>query len=161
MVLKDLISRNLPVKREDDKYPLSRLQQDMNTVFNRFFEDFRLAPFQDRDFMTFPKIDIKETKKEVLVSAELPGMEVEDINISLTDNVLSLRGEKKQENKQEGENYYHMECSYGSFNRNIPLPNEVESDNVKAEFKNGILKVSMTKKPESQQKAKRIEIKSN
>ena len=161
MVFKDFISKNLPMRRENDKHPLARLQHDMNQVFDRFFGDFRISPFQDRDFMSFPKVDIKENKKEVLVSAELPGMEVDDIDISLNDNVLTLRGEKKQESKDERENYYHMECSYGSFNRNIVLPGDVESDNVKAEFKNGILKVSMTKKPEDQQKAKRIEIKTN
>lgn len=161
MVFKNLISKNLPARREEDKHPLTRLQQDMNRVFDNFFEDFSLTPFQDRDIYTFPKIDIKETKKEVMVSAELPGMDADDIDISINDNVLSLRGEKKQERKDEGENYYHMECAYGSVHRNVTLPSEVESDNVNAIFKNGVLKVTMTKKPENQQKAKRIEIKAN
>jgi HSP20 family protein len=161
MVFKDFLSKNLPMKREEDRNPLSKLQHDMNRLFDRFFDDFRLPSFADRDLATFPRIDVKETKKEVLVSAELPGMEANDIDISVSDNMLSLRGEKKQERKHEGENYYHMECSYGSFNRSIPLPSEVESENVNAEFKNGILKVTMNKKPENKQKAKKIEIKAN
>ena len=161
MVFREFISKNLPIKREDAKQPLQRLQSDMNRIFDRFFEDFRMLPFQNRDLASFPRIDIKETKKEVLVSAELPGMDVKDIDISITNPILTLRGEKEQESKHEEEDYYHMERSYGSFNRSIPLPSEVESDNVKAEFKNGLLKVSMTKKPEAQQKGKKIEIKVN
>ena len=109
--------------------------------------------------MSFPRIDVKETKKQVLVSAELPGLEAKDLDIRVADNVLTLRGEKKEESKHEGENYYHTECVYGSFNRSISLPGEVESDNVKAEFKNGVLKISMTKKPEEQRKVKKIDIK--
>jgi HSP20 family protein len=119
-----------------------------------------MSPFREGEMTTFPKIDIKETKKEVVVSAELPGLDVEDIDISITDDVLTLRGEKEEESKQEEDSYYHMERVYGSFNRSIPLPSEVEPDNVRAEFKNGILKVLMRKKPEAQQKAKKIEIKS-
>ena len=160
MVFKDLLSKNLPVKRDDKRHPLARLQGDMNMVFDRFFNDFRLSPFKDRDLTTLPKVDIKETKKEVLVSAELPGLEAKDLDISITDDVLTLRGEKRQESKREEENYFHMECAYGAFNRSIPLPSEVESNNVKAEFKNGILKIALTKKPEEQRKAKKIEIKS-
>lgn len=158
MVLKDLISKNVPFKHDDDRYPLTRLQNDMNRVFDRFFDDFRLSEFSDRDLSAFPKIDIRETKKEVLVIAELPGLEVKDLDIRLTDNVLTLSGEKRQENEGDEENYYHMECTYGSFNRSISLPSEVESDTVKAEFKNGILKISMKKRPEEKRKVKMIEI---
>ena len=161
MVFKDLLSKNMPVKREEYSNPLSRLQNEMNLVFDRFFDDFHLSPFQDRELTGLPKIDIKETKKEVLVSAELPGLEAKDLDISITDDVLTLRGEKKQEQKREEENYYHMECTYGAFNRSIPLPSEVESDNVKAEFKNGILKIRLIKKPEEHRKSKKIEIKMN
>ena len=158
MVFRDLLSKNLPVKRVKNGHPLTRLQGEMNRVFDRFFDDFRLSPFQDRDLTTLPKVDIKETKKEVVVSAELPGLETKDLDISITDDVLTLRGEKRQESKREEENYFHMECSYGAFNRSIPLPAEVESDNVKSEFKNGILKIALTKKPEEKRKAKKIEI---
>jgi len=159
MVFKDLLTKNLPVKRDNDSHPLTRLQTEMNRIFDRFFDDFHLSPFQDRELTTLPKVDIKETKKEVLVSAELPGLEAKDLDISITDDLLILRGEKRQENKRAEENYYHMECTYGSFNRSIPLPAEVESENVKAEFKNGILKITLTKKPEEERKAKKIEIK--
>ena len=159
MVFKDFLSKNIPIKRDDDRFPLTRLQNDMNRVFDRFLDDFRISAFQDRGLSTFPKIDVRETKKDVLVTAELPGLEVKDIDIRLTDNVLTLSGEKKQESKHEEEDYYHMECAYGSFNRSISLPSEVESDNVKAEFKNGILKISMTKRPEEKRKVKTIEVK--
>jgi HSP20 family protein len=131
----------------------------MNRVFDRFFDDFRLSPFQERDLASFPKIDVSESKKEVQVTAELPGLEVKDLDIRITDNLLTLRGEKKQESKREEENYYHMECVYGSFNRSIPLPGEVESEDVKAEFKNGILRITLKKKPEAQSKVKKIQIK--
>jgi HSP20 family protein len=161
MVLKDFLSKNLPVKRDDEGHPMLRLQSEMNRIFDRFFDDLRVSRFSDRKFSGFPSVDIKETKKEVQVSAELPGLDSKDIDIQVSDNVLILQGEKTQELKKESENYYHMERSYGSFNRKIALPCEVDSENVKAEFKNGILNIKMQKKPEAQQKAKKIEIKTS
>jgi len=97
----------------------------------------------------------------VKISAELPGLEAKDIDISISDDVLTLRGQKREESESKGENYYQMERSFGSFHRSINLPAEVDSDKVKAEFKNGVLDISLTKKPESQQKTKKIEIKTN
>jgi len=159
MVLKDFLTKNLLVKHNEESHPLMRLQRDMNRIFDRFFDDFRPSVFDAGALSSFPKVDIKETKKEIQVTAELPGMEANDIDISISDDVLTLRGEKSQESKSEGEDYYHMERAYGLFHRSVALPNEVESDNVKAEFKNGVLKLLMPKKPAAQRKAKKIEIK--
>ena len=161
MVFKDFISKNLPVKRDEDSHPLTRMQNEMNRMFDRFFDNTRISPFQEGALNAFPSIDIKETKKDVQVSAELPGLEAKDIDISIRENILTLRGEKRQESKREEEDYYQMECAYGSFNRSIPLPSEVESDKVTAKFKNGVLKIFMPKKPAAQQKSKKIEIKTN
>lgn len=158
MVFKDFISKNLPVKRDEMSHPFVRLQQDINRMFENFFDNFR-SHLHDESLSAFPKVDIRETDKEVKVLAELPGLETKDLDISVTDNVLTLRGEKRQESERKEENYFRMERTYGSFHRSISLPTEVESDSVNAIFKNGILNITIAKKPEAQRKVKKIEIK--
>jgi HSP20 family protein len=160
MAFKELLSKNLPQRRSSEANPILRLQENMNRMFNNFFDSADLAPFKEDGLGSFPKIDIKETSKAVMITAELPGLDAKDIDISISDDVLTLRGEKNMESESKEENYYRMERSYGSFHRTIPLPMEVESENVNAEFKNGVLKVTVTKKPEAQRKAKKIEINS-
>jgi HSP20 family protein len=162
MVLKDFISRNLPAKRDkNESHLMARLQNEMNRIFDRFFDDFRLMPFSQNKFYSYPSVDVKETKKEVQVTAELPGLDVKDIDIHVNGNTLTLRGEKTEELKKESENYYHMERKYGSFHRNISLPSEVDSENVKANYRDGVLSINLVKKPEDQQKVKKIEIKTS
>ena len=158
MAIKDFISKNLPVLKPENSNPFLTLQQEMNNVFNRFSDNF-LSPFKSETWSTYPKVNIKESKHEVEVTAELPGLDKKDIDISISDNVLTLKGEKRLENETKEENYYRMERSYGSFSRIITLPSEVRSDNTNAKFKNGVLTISVPKKPESEQKAKKIEIK--
>lgn len=161
MPLKDFLSKNLPVKRDQEVNPFWGLQRDMNRLFENFFDEFRISPFSERGLSTFPKVNIKETDKQIKISAELPGLEAKDIDISISDNVLTLRGQKSEESESKDENYYLVERSFGSFNRTINLPAEVDSDKVRAEFKNGVLDIVLTKKPDSQQKTKKIEIKTN
>ncbi|NOX89960.1 MAG: Hsp20/alpha crystallin family protein, partial [Calditrichaeota bacterium] len=108
-----------------------------------------------------PSVDVKEKDDEFVVTAELPGMDAKDVDISISDDILTLRGEKKEEKEEKEGNYYRRECSYGSFHRDIPLPAEVETDKVEAEFKRGVLTVHLPKKPESQRKAKKIQVKTN
>ena len=158
MAIKEFLSKNLPVKRKENVNPFLSLQQEMNSIFNRFSENI-LSPFREDAWSTFPKVNIKESKNKVEVSAELPGLDKKDIEINIKDNVLTLRGEKRLENETKEENYYRMERSYGAFNRTISLPSEVQTDKTDAKFKNGILTISVPKKPESEQKLKKIEIK--
>jgi len=103
-----------------------------------------------------PTVDIFEEGGDVVIKAELPGIKKEDIDVKLTDNTITISGEKKKEEKVEKKNYYWMERSYGSFSRSFGLPSEVQTDKVKAQFKDGILEIRVTKTEEAKQKEKKV-----
>lgn len=128
---------------------------------DRFFEDFwqPLDVFRRPTLQSFiPKLDVSDTGEAVEVTVELPGLTEKDIDISLKDRVLTIQGEKKEEKKTEEKGYYLLERSYGSFNRHVHLPEQVDSAKIKAEFNSGVLHVTIPKTPES--KPRKIEIKS-
>ena len=104
-----------------------------------------------------PRVDIFEDKENLILEADLPGMSREDFDISVENNVLTLRGERKFEKKVDGDNYHRVERSYGSFLRSFTLPQSVTAEGASADFENGILRVSLPKREET--KAKKIEIK--
>jgi HSP20 family protein len=104
-----------------------------------------------------PTVDVYEEKDDIVVKAELPGMDKDNIEVNLTDRTLTIKGEKKKEEEMKEENYYRSERSYGSFLRTLELPKDVHADKVKATFKNGILEVRMPKTEEA--KAKEIKVK--
>ena len=141
MKIKDLIpvSRGrseVPVRRTVDSSPFMDLQREMNRMFDRFFDDFSLSPFRDRNEKTFPKIDIKETDKAIEVSAELPGLDRKDVDISLSGNLLTIKGEKRQEKEEKNGGSYYVERTYGAFHRQIPIGAEIEAEQIDAKFKN-------------------------
>ncbi len=103
-----------------------------------------------------PSVDIFEDKEKLVLEAELPGMKQEDFDISVENNVITLHGERKFENKVETDNYHRVERSYGSFTRSFTLPQTVTAEGATAEFENGVLRVSLPKRAET--KAKKIEI---
>ena len=105
-----------------------------------------------------PSVDIFEEKDDVVLKTELPGMTKDDIEINLTDDMITLSGEKKHEEKIEEKNFYRHERSYGSFKRSFNLPAEVQSDKAKASFKNGVLEVRIPKTEEAKKKAVKIKI---
>jgi HSP20 family protein len=148
--------------REEERsfYPL---QREMNRLFDDFFSGFEPTPFrgfEDRWGGFSPSVDVKETEKEIVVKAELPGIEEKDMEVSVTDDALTIRGEKKEEKEEKGKGYYHIERSYGSFHREISLPAGVDADNVHAGFKNGVLTVKIPKKESAADKRKKVTIKS-
>src|SRR6056297_1495695 len=104
-------------------------------------------------------MDIEETGEEFKLTAELPGMEKKDVNISLKDDVLTISGEKKEEKKEQKKDYYRSERVFGKFQRSFRLPEIIEEDKIEAEFKNGILNVTIPKSKETVTKEKQIEIK--
>jgi len=104
-----------------------------------------------------PSVDIFEDKDRLILEAELPGMNREDFEISVENNVITLRGERKFEKKTEGDNYHRVERSYGSFTRSFTLPQTVTAEGATADFENGVLRVSLPKREET--KARKIEIK--
>ncbi len=131
---------------------------DWTPKFLGFLNDFwseSLTNWEDSTVWS-PRIDVKETKDAYEVLADLPGMEKKDINISLHDNVLTVSGERKHEEKSEDENRYFKERVYGNFSRSFRLPYQVDHKDVHAEYKNGVLKVVLQKSEEA--KPREIEI---
>ncbi len=125
-------------------------------LFDRFFEDFRVpGEFVERTEWT-PPIDTSETEDELIITLEVPGMDRKDININLSEGLMTVTGERKRE-KTDDETYRCTERCYGSFSRSICLPFDVETDKVDATFKNGVLKITLPRSEAA--KAKHIEIK--
>jgi HSP20 family protein len=154
---KDALAR---FRREAD--PLAAFQRQMNRLFEDFFGQSALQPFTgwDRWMEEFtPRVDISENDKEITVTAELPGIDEKDIQVSIQDDLLTLRGEKKSEHEEKDSQHYLMERSYGTFSRVIPLPAEVDDSKAEAVFKNGVLKIRLPKTSAESSKTKRIEIK--
>ena len=108
-------------------------------------------------FRGFPSVDVSETQKNVIVKAELPGMDAKDVDLSIEKGTLVIRGEKKQESEEKDENYHRVERSYGSFHRSIPLPCKCDPDKVKAKYKNGVLTVTLPKDKDAQPRRVSIE----
>lgn len=104
-----------------------------------------------------PNVDIFEDKEHLFVEAELPGMKREDFEVSVENNVLTLKGERKFEKKTEGDNYHRVERSYGSFTRQFTLPQTITAEGASADFENGVLRIALPKREET--KARKIEIK--
>ncbi|MCX8031540.1 MAG: Hsp20/alpha crystallin family protein [Thermodesulfovibrionales bacterium] len=151
--------RGMPFKKEDYE-PFAFLRDELDRLFDNFFKGFEIEPFE-RKFATFsPSIDISETDNELIISAELPGIDEKDIDVSLTKDSLTIKGEKKEEKEEKSKNYYRMERSYGAFSRTIPLPAEIDTDKVEAEFKKGVLTIKLPKTPEAIKETKKIQIKS-
>jgi len=107
--------------------------------------------------ITAPAVDVFEEKDDIVVKAELPGIEKDNIEVNLADHHLTIKGEKRKEEEVKQEHYYRSERSYGSFMRTVELPKDVHADRVKASFKNGILEVRLPKTEEA--KAKEIKVK--
>ena len=153
------------VRRGKEEDALLDLRNQMNHMFDEFFErPFGLSPFLSKSIISgdfAPYMDVSETDKEITISAELPGMEPEDIHITLDQNALTIRGEKRLEKEEKGQHFYQVERSYGSFHRSIPLPNEVDEDKIDATFRRGVLKIKFPKIEKAMDKSKQIKIKTS
>lgn len=161
MAIRDLVpfgKKNVPVRREDDN-PFAVLRREMDSLFDNFFRGFDLEPFESRLGAFNPKVDVTENDKEIKISAELPGMDEKDIDVSIQKDVLTIKGEKKEEKEDKGKDYYRMERSYGSFSRSVPLPVEVETDKVEAKFKKGVLSITLPKTAKAVAETKKIAVK--
>lgn len=126
---------------------------------NKLFDDFFRAPKALDDAIAFaPDIDIAETKDAFIVKADLPGMTEKDIEVSLTNNILTIKGERKEEKEEKDKNYYRKERLFGTFLREIQIPKRVQTDKVKAKFKNGVLEIELPKAEEEKEKTVKIEV---
>jgi HSP20 family protein len=149
-----------PLRRAEEN-PFFALHREMNRMFDDFFRGLDLSPFDSgRNMETFiPSIDMREDEKEVVVKAELPGMNEKDIEVTLADNGLTIQGEKKDEKEEQGKGYRHREASYGAFCRFIQLPEGLDIEKVDARFKNGVLTVTLARQEGARAKGKKISIK--
>lgn len=161
MAIRNLVPfgrRNVPVKR-DDENPFSLLRREMDSLFDNFFGGFDMEPFEGRLGSFSPRVDVIENDREIRVSVELPGMDDKDIDVSLNKDMLTIRGEKKEEKEQKGKDYYRMERSYGSFSRTVPLPVEIDMEKAAASFKKGVLNITLPKTSKSVAETKKIAVK--
>lgn len=128
--------------------------RDMVTLrekMNRMFEDVFSGRSEDKELTAgtwAPSVDIFETENELVMTAEIPGIEEKDVEIKVEDNTLSIRGERKFEKETKEENYHRIERSHGSFYRAFTLPSSVDPERIQAEQENGVLKISMPKRQE-------------
>jgi HSP20 family protein len=146
------------------RHPLMSFRSQMDSLFDDFFKDWGvphwgLAPSAER---LMPRVDLREDDKNVVVVADLPGVDEKDIELYLDDNVLSIRAERKEESEKKDDDktsYHRIERSYGMIQRSIPMPCPVKQDGIAAAFAKGVLTVTLPKDAPAAPKAKRIAVK--
>jgi HSP20 family protein len=141
--------------------PFGSFSREVDRLFDDVGRGWALAPFRFYEPKNagdlVPRLDVSETEREVKVTAELPGMDEKDVTVTLEGDVLTLRGEKKADAEEKGKNFHRVERTYGSFQRVVTLPVEVDATKVAAGFKKGVLTVTLAKSPAAQ--TRKIEIK--
>jgi HSP20 family protein len=135
---------------------LTTLQREMNRVFERFFED---GPLRVWERPSEPAVEVADTPEAVIVKAQVPGVPKDNLQLTITENAMTLKGEMKEEEKKEGKNYYRREWRYGAFERTIPLPVAVQAEKATADLKDGVLAVTLPKREAA--KVKQIPIKAS
>ena len=128
------------------------IRDEIDRMFDEFFGTLPERLTTGLENVWTPSVDISETDNDIIVTAELPGVKKDDIKISLQDNVLTLRGEKKQEKEEKNENFHRVERTYGMFQRSFTLPAPVDANKIKARFKDGVLKITLPKTEEAKMK---------
>ncbi len=164
MNMRDLIpwgrSQQTPGRYREESDPFMTLHREMNRLFDDVFRGFDFTPFGGAAFgsagRNWPHVEVVETDQSVRVSAELPGLDEKDVEVLMSEGVLTIRGEKRSE--IENKERHFSERYYGRFERRIPLPFEVEDDRAEASFENGVLTVTLPKSPKAEAKTKRIAI---
>lgn len=171
MALKELVPWRFGGLRrwEGDAGPLEGFRREMEALhreMERVFDDFwrgagRSSVLSDvwAHGAVMPRIDEAEDDKAYHVSIELPGMDQEDIEVTLSEGMLTIKGEKKQEEEEKGKDFYRKERHFGSFRRSVPVPGEVDESKIRASFKKGVLKIDLPKSEEAKKKVKHISVK--
>jgi len=135
---------------------LTGFRREMDRLLDRFFEGWPFRP-SGQEGEWAPSMDVSETAKEMIVKAEIPGMDPKDIDVSVRGDILTVSGKRKEEQEEKGENFHRIERSYGAFSRSIRLPAEVDAGKVNATCKDGVLKINLPKTKEAA--VKKIEVK--
>lgn len=172
MHAKDLLPWNwhwprgsVPVRTSEQQHPITSLQDQINSAFDRFYRALEGDPealfapgFARGGFL--PALDVVDDDKEIRVTLELPGMDSKDFDIHLEDDVLRIRGEKYSEESEKGRAAQWSECSYGSFERMIPLHCEIDRDGVEATFRKSVLTVRLPKSKAAIERRRHVPIRS-
>jgi HSP20 family protein len=154
---------------EPDERPFGgfrRQMESMHREMDKMFNDMMSEPLRHSLIpqalgheLTMPNIDETEDDKAFHVSIDLPGMDEKDVDITLSGRLLTIRGEKKEEQKEEGKDYYRRERTFGSFRRTLELPGEVDETKIEASFRKGVLRIELPRTVEAQNKIKHIAVK--
>ena len=152
--------------RSVSMFPSHTVFEEIDRLLENAFHGFGLSPFGEGRKMLEgisgnilkPRLDLGATEKEYTISVEIPGVNEKDVQLEITNDTLTISGEKKQETEEKNKNYYRLERSYGSFQRVLSLPEDADQDGVKALFKKGILTVTIHRKVLPGSKVKQIQI---
>ncbi len=156
--------RSLPATRDEQGYPLDVFQREMNRLFDDFFKGTGIKPWAEEmeSLGAFtPQVNMVEDEKSIQVSAELPGLDEKDVEISLSKDSLTIKGEKKEETEHKDKGAYYLERSFGSFTRVLPMPKDVNTEKAEATFKKGVLTITVPKLEKEKQSQKKIRIKTD
>lgn len=160
-IMHNLSKKTVPVTVLHRKNPLLALQDELDRAVNSFYNFAGMArsPFENFENLSLNlPIDVVDDKECFKVEAEMPGMGEEDIRVSISDGLLTIKGEKETSKKDEGKNYISREISYGRYERTIALPDSVDVDKAKASFKKGMLWVNIPKKAESIKRSRDLKV---
>jgi len=177
-------TQNIPIKRDEAghsghawaTHPIMGLRTEIDHMFDRFLGswpnlwrgrgrgrdlDLDFDPFRSwgENWMLSPSVDVSETEQDYEIAAELPGLNTKDIELTLNDNVLTLKGEKKEEREEKNKNYRLSERSYGSFQRSFTLPADVDAEKINTAFSKGVLTITLPKSEQAKAKTRKIEVK--
>ena len=152
-----------PERRYDPTLPIHR---DIDRLFDSFWRGFSPLTMGGSGFFPSlgetgilkPKVDLSATEQEYLLTVEIPGVSEKDVTVDVSGNTMTIKGEKKQEKEEKDKNYYRIERSYGSFQRVLSLPEDVNQESIKASFKNGVLSITMPRKALPKGEVKQIQI---
>ncbi|MFP4579665.1 MAG: Hsp20/alpha crystallin family protein [Candidatus Sumerlaeia bacterium] len=165
-------NNNMPLQRGDmgngNRFPLDRMRREMERLFDDFYQEFGIAPHWKTlwpeslgDAFMRPEVDISATEKQYKIEVELPGVQADDVKIEISGDNLIIKGEKKQEKEEKEEDYYALERSYGSFQRILDLPEDAQKDDIKADFKNGVMSILIPRTKTAKSEIRQIEVHSS
>jgi HSP20 family protein len=150
---------------KDEKNPmalLDTLKKEMDRWFGNFFKSDDIMStggfFDEAGLTRYPAVDIEERDNAFVVRAEIPGMQKDDIHVEYHNGYLTIKGEKKFEHEEKKKNFHRIERSYGSFHRSVAIPEEIAEQDIKAEYKNGVLELKLPVKEPAKRSVRKIKI---
>jgi len=164
MALRDLTAWRsaAPARHPDLWQPFGSFRAEFDRLFDDFFRDFGAPALRDEpaagSYLS-PRLDVAETDKAYEIAVELPGIGEKDVDVTLADGVLTIKGEKKAEFERKDGGQLHVERRYGSFHRSLALPENADAEKIDARFENGVLRIAVAKRPEAKTEVRRIEVK--